>query len=87
MTEWKPIETAPKDGTPILLLDRSAHYGREPKGVAWLVATWRAYESRDCRHPGGSWDAFYGPCSASNPTHWMGIPGDPSVNSTKENKQ
>ena len=77
--EWQDIETAPKDGTVVLLLDKSDHYGNEPRGFAAMVARWVEYGKRDYRAPGGRWKANYGPCTASNPIAWMPLPQPPSV--------
>ena len=77
MGEWQPIETAPKDGTPILVFDVSEHYGDAPRGQTVMVVRYRAYSPNDYRAPGGTWEAPYGPCSADNPTHWMPLPEPP----------
>lgn len=74
-TEWKPIESAPKDGTRILLYatlrgsslggcDRGKNYGE------WIVL--------------GAWEVEYGmwwdgsQCTV-HPTHWMPLPAAPEV--------
>lgn len=68
---WKPIESAPKDGTSIILLiDGSVIEGQwlvtgyRPKGI-WEVVT---LDSHGC-----------GCCSDNNsdPTHWMPLPEPP----------
>lgn len=64
---WQPIETAPRDGTPVLLLfddglmEVGRHYGHEAD------------------HHNGWWsndglDYDYG---LDNPTHWMPLPEPP----------
>lgn len=61
--EWQPIETAPKDGTPVILL-------REGKSV---VAYWGGqYGSRWCMD---EWIAAYG--LDQHPTHWLPLPDPP----------
>jgi hypothetical protein len=82
MSEWQPIETAPRDGTEIIGI-----YFREWEGMSttvygpWTVAfrgkTWRS-----------SWDGSEVISSESDfgteykepdcdPTHWMPMPGPP----------
>ena len=65
MSEWQPIETAPKDGTKIIVFD---HYDgvviarwrmRWPEsGYEWIEATGEEYENY-------------------RPTHWMPLPEPP----------
>ena len=74
---WQPIDTAPKDGTPVVILDRSPHYGNEPKGTGYLVARFRKPRLGDWNYPDGRWEAMYGPCSAHSPSHWMPLPEPP----------
>lgn len=66
MSEWQPIETAPKDGTHIDIsaLNNSGERCRLP----------------DCWMDGGEWRGnyirpLYGPYK---PTHWMSIPANPA---------
>lgn len=66
MSEWQPIETAPKDGTPVDLWcgeyqERLVNYSREDRG-------------------GGN--VFYVPnesgrCVVRSATHWMPLPPPP----------
>ena len=80
---WQPIETAPEDGTHVLLLIKDYEYGgdysiheKRPVNVAiegWWdadIAEWRVVVL-----PSHGCDC----CSAPNsdPTHWMPIPGLP----------
>lgn len=63
--QWRPIETAPKDGTPLLLLWPDA---AEKMAVMWwdeYVENWLGYY--DGINPG------YQP-----PTHWMPLPPPPA---------
>lgn len=66
--EWLPIETAPKDGTRVLLRSKwgveIAHYDNE---CVWLG-------------PGGHWVTFYNRSDteeAEHPTHWQPLPSPP----------
>lgn len=68
MTEWQPIETAPKDGTRVLLWN----------GQEMFVAHWWN-PSRSCP----AWFFFFGSTSENdgtvpNATHWMPLPEPPA---------
>jgi hypothetical protein len=58
---WQPIETAPKDGTIVLVWD----------GENMAVADWVEFPYR----PGGGW--MEGIEVFSDPTHWMPLPEPP----------
>ena len=68
MSEWQPIETAPKDGTYILV------YGPEE----WDMVLWHPYWG-DC----GAWcrvqtaDYDNDNREVRNPTHWQPLPPPP----------
>lgn len=74
MTEWKPIETAPKDGTKIDLWVRGKRIpdaywiksSDDPEFADWAVKT---YDSHLCE----TVDSFV----YSEPTHWMPLPEPP----------
>jgi len=62
--DWQPIETAPKDGTRVLLVE-----AEQPTGVStgwWTMAGWRDFGDIGC-----SGLADY------SPTHWMPLPAPP----------
>jgi hypothetical protein len=67
---WQPIETAPRDGTHILVLMEDA-----------MIEAWW-----DTTYGTGEWDCVSvsrhgcGCCSSENdePTHWMPLPARPS---------
>ncbi len=64
---WQPIETAPRDGTEILLTD----------GVSFLVASWDYYDG----FTGGYYGAYYEVSEHSRlntATHWMPLPKPPA---------
>lgn len=68
MSEWQPIETAPRDGTEVIL------YFPEWCGEKNMVETgfW------DQRYDGdinAAWEFAYG--SGDSATHWMPIPAPP----------
>ena len=85
MGEWKPIETAPKDGTDVLL----ASAGRVTVGQ-WHDESWPTaaeyhattgeylgqYETGECVPASWmSWDGGF--AEADPPTHWMPLPPPP----------
>lgn len=74
-TSWQPIETAPKDGTVILLMGPSG-YANIPYRAH--VGYWQNYVMR----PGGDWrnhsdDWFMD--DGADATHWMPLPPPPAV--------
>ena len=79
MSDWQPIETAPRDGTPVLCY---LHY---PDGTPWghLVMTYDPHV-RVGNSPPGSWSdgasTLYNLDDRDNleiPTHWMPLPAPP----------
>lgn len=61
---WQPIETAPRDGSDILV------YGRGNYSVAY----WSGKEWRDIGDIG--WAGIYGD-EGNQPTHWIPLPASP----------
>jgi len=74
--EWQPIETAPKDGTVILLWDPS---GETP----WVVAMWSADDRPFVNEFGpfvwlvGANPRYSERIAENVPTHWMPMPEPP----------
>jgi hypothetical protein len=66
MSDWQPIESAPKDGTTILL----GHASFKPEAAWWEYCSW--FEGW-CS--GGFRSDMYGP--GFDPTHWMPLPPPP----------
>lgn len=72
MTEWQPIETAPKDGTLILLANI---------GGTWAGRYMERYQSGFV--PKNPWQSqmlnhrHMKRCASSTPTHWMPFPNPP----------
>ena len=60
-SEWRTIDSAPKDGTAIILYGAK---GRYKVLVAKWDANWKAWQSEP-----GKWTAY--------PTHWMPLPAPP----------
>ena len=73
MAEWQPIETAPHDGTWILVTGfRQQHSG--PVSHMFAVA---AFFPRSEKSPTGPYEWFYGKRGnqfIDGPTHWMPLP-------------
>jgi hypothetical protein len=70
--EWQPIETAPKDGINILVVDARV---RE----LWAVASWDADEPSTAK-----WCTLDGAYHQDRFTHWMPLPSPPqAVSQTK----
>ena len=65
MSEWQPIETAPEDGTPVLIF--SAKHGKNHKSPV-------ALDFYHFRRDGWAYGGWY---AIDNPTHWMPIPEPP----------
>jgi hypothetical protein len=86
--DWQPIETAPKDGTRVLVWgEPSGHEGEDEHRVvsAWwgrLVAGQQEDENgegwRFCSFDGGYYGEVY------DATHWMPLPEPPEINAEKE---
>lgn len=68
VAEWKPIETAPKDGTPFLCFrpDALGHGFSDQSGIDVL---W--WENGDWTYDGD------GRVTVDPPTHWMPLPAPP----------
>lgn len=71
MSKWQPIETAPKDGTEILLctFDMDGYYSKE--------VTIGYYDDDGSNY---CWKAFiddWGRCNNGLFTHWMPLPEPP----------
>lgn len=79
---WRDIESAPKDGTPILAFRNVVRW--QPKAPTFMaVIAWMANKM----HPQGSWSIAdwnhggydYGPSwTFHDPTHWMPLPDAPT---------
>lgn len=71
LMEWQPIETAPKDGTPIL-----GYFGRTAGDEPPDMEVVRFDEAQPF---GGEWmTTMASPEMVDEPTHWMPLPSPPS---------
>lgn len=69
---WRPMETAPKDGTRILIqfVHANAQYSKDPIGDGWIAV----HEAHWIDHNGGGW-TWHGLCGVA--TSWMPLPAAP----------
>ena len=83
MNEWQPIETAPKDGTGVLVHNNYAPGLASGKSescddINTVVAAWWANEDDK---ENGEWMCYMdSPCEPEcpfEPTHWMPLPEPP----------
>lgn len=76
MMEWQPIETAPKDGTPILVWNGPANYGYYTAPDQMGTARWDRQAFTDGEMCWWACDCCDG-VTTYNPTHWMPLPEPP----------
>lgn len=76
MTNWQPIDTAPKDGNALLL------------NIGWpwpIMGMWNDCQKEwvcaypQCNVVGGQWNDTYFENEYDTPTHWMPLPELPEV--------
>jgi len=68
---WQPIETAPKDGTPILI---ACSYG-----LGVRIGQWHDYhDNANTRQLGPRWGFLFIAGRDVDPTHWMPLPAPPT---------
>jgi len=84
LSEWQPIETAPKDGTPVLIFVPA--YTRPTLGdfpAVMQVAHWYGFAGGEF-----AWTEVHGEgYETYEPTHWMPLPGAPSSPSPPQSPQ
>jgi hypothetical protein len=68
---WQPIETAPKDGRPLLLFSPYDENLNCAGGLIWVTGGW----GKAAINP----DEFRGQSNKEKPTHWMPLPASPAV--------
>lgn len=85
MPQWRPIASAPRDGTIVLLFDPREHIGI---GIgSWVAGTREIWERVDertktltCVEDAGYWNASSGDSyglGSETITHWMPLPAAP----------
>jgi hypothetical protein len=70
MSEWQPIETAPKDGTTVLVY--GMEMAAEPYAIIPYACRWSADRSRWIEAGGEGW-------ASCDPSFWMPLPVPPSL--------
>jgi hypothetical protein len=71
--QWQPIESAPKDGSAVLLCDFSEGTYRTTEYPSVVVGWWDDGEWRDMGDIGCCGQYNY------DPTHWMPLPEPPAA--------
>jgi hypothetical protein len=79
MSEWQPIETAPKDGTPVLIAECSALIDGRPH---WYIDTAVNFYELDVREKDVWREREGSDVVCDSPTHWMPLPAPPSGGAT-----
>lgn len=80
---WQPIETAPKDGTRVMLWRGFISHGSWSEMIIaeWHDGEWLWPDPRENPSTHGEWtdyDLIDGYGDASGPTHWMPLPTPPA---------
>jgi hypothetical protein len=71
---WQPIETAPKDGTDVLLYKRFSKYQK------WVGKDEYDFYIQIGCYSSGDWRIHaYDPPWNNDPTHWMPLPEPPAL--------
>lgn len=87
MTDWKPIETAPRDGSEVLLfepgMDAAYWMAMETEGFTFPANSGRVvgrfYDNNWVSHAAeAGWDGSVEPAPL-RPTHWMPLPSPPDA--------
>lgn len=72
MNMWQPIETAPKDGTHVLVWAANLLHGLSPMAVAEYseheIEWWHVHDGKFGPYP----------MRGASPTHWMPLPEPPT---------
>lgn len=77
MSKWKPIKTAPKDGTPIIGLTPKNGYFGGVIGVEWVKEHKKMFFGTKVTL-GGFWARSCHTQIIECPTHWMPLPKPPT---------
>lgn len=80
MTAWQPMETAPKDGTPVLVLFNLPDGGHAYHVVWWYAGGNPYYSWRS----GGRYDEIFATHSA---VYWQNLPAPPPISGAGQNEE
>lgn len=77
MTDWQPIETAPRDGARVLIYPGA----EEPMSVGYFDAGWKKRWLSLEGEVWGGCDCCGSGCTHADasPTHWMPLPQPPTT--------
>ena len=87
MDDWKPIESAPKDGTPLDVWIERLNLKKNVSGSREVGVYWRPDEKDEPTFAGGKWmmpstglcDSYPAESATSRVTHWMPLPQPPKT--------
>ena len=83
MSDWQPIETAPRDGTYVLLAGGNCKGDEDDNDGRQVVAQWTNYLNCHTDTNYGKWQfawydgGYFG--EYVKPTHWMPLPDPPQA--------
>jgi len=78
--EWQPIDTAPKDGTGVLLAPHMATASWDFGAEGWIILNIPLNEDRTLSFSGDKpelWFELMADVYGVQPTHWMPLPEPP----------
>lgn len=75
VSEWQPIETAPKDGTKIFAINNRGN----PAAILWGKSLGGKNEGWIVMFSDGDLHPFWNGACGSLPTHWMPVPPYPKA--------
>ncbi len=74
---WKPIETAPKDGTPIILWAKNLLHGGYGRAGNYVIGRWMQHDIEWWHVDDGKFGPY--PLRGPSPTYWMPCPDPPEA--------
>lgn len=77
--QWQPIETAPKDGTEVLLFEIVDVWGDDAEYPKPYIYSGKYDHNRSEKYYGTKWMCLEYDAFNRHPTHWMPLPPIPKV--------